>query len=139
MVRDCYSGSRTSTMQGFCTPNDQCCREIYLISRLHVSYDKVIGAWNVGQGKPVHDVCLKKMSRTITMQAFISTATTVAEKWTLFLDSTWIFSTRHNILTKSVEREMKVKGTGSRCLLEEGLILTAITAAQKWTLFLDLT
>ena len=26
---------------------------------------------------------------------------------------------RHKILTKSVEREMKVKGTGSRCLLQE--------------------
>ena len=29
------------------------------------------------------------------------------------------FQTRHKILTKSLEREMKVKGTGSRCLLEE--------------------
>ena len=38
------------------------------------------------------------------MQAFIPIATTVAEKCTLFLDC------RKN-LTKSVEREMKVKGT----------------------------
>ena len=56
------------------------------------------------------------------MQAFIPTATTVAEKCTLFLDSTQkfeIFQTRRKILTKSLEREMKVKGTGSRCLLEE--------------------
>ena len=38
------------------------------------------------------------------MQAFIPTATTVAEKCTLFLDDA-------KKLTKSVEREMKVKGT----------------------------
>ena len=38
------------------------------------------------------------------MQAFIPTATTVAEKCTLFLDLTQKFD-------KSVEREMKVKGT----------------------------
>ena len=38
------------------------------------------------------------------MQAFIPTATTVAEKCTLFLD-------KSKNLTKSVEREMKVKGT----------------------------
>ena len=53
------------------------------------------------------------------MQGFIFTATTAAEKCTLFLDSTLIFQTRRKILTKSLEREMKVKGTGSRCLLEE--------------------
>ena len=43
------------------------------------------------------------------------------------------------ITTKSVEREIKVKGTRSRCLLEEcvkeitmqGFILTANTAAKK--------
>ena len=29
------------------------------------------------------------------------------------------FQTRRKILTNSLEREMKVKGTGSRCLLEE--------------------
>ena len=45
------------------------------------------------------------------MQAFIPTATTVEEKCTLFLDLS-------QNLTKSVEREMKVKGTRSRCLLE---------------------
>ena len=42
--------------------------------------------------------------------------------------------TRHKILTKSVEREIKVKGTRSRCLLEEcvkDFILTANTAAKK--------
>ena len=39
-------------------------------------------------------------------------------KCTLFLDSTLI-STRRKILTKSVEPELKVKGTGSRCVLEE--------------------
>ena len=42
-------------------------------------------------GEPVHDVCLKSVSRTITMQAFIPTATTVAEKCTLFLDMTQKF------------------------------------------------
>ena len=53
------------------------------------------------------------------MQGFIFTATTAAENCTLFLDSTQIFQTQRKILTKSLEREMKVKGTGSRCLLEE--------------------
>ena len=43
------------------------------------------------------------------MQGFILTAIAAAEKCTLILE----------ILTKSVEREMKVKGTGSRCLLQE--------------------
>ena len=62
-------------------------------------------------GELVHDVCLKSVSRTITMQAFIPTATTAAEKCTLFLDA--------KFLTMSVECEMKVKGTGSRCRLEE--------------------
>ena len=42
-------------------------------------------------GEPVHDVCLKSVSRTITMQAFIPTATIVAEKCTLFLDLTQKF------------------------------------------------
>ena len=51
------------------------------------------------------------------MQGFILTANTAAKKLTIsrlninFLDST-------QNLTKSVEREIKVKGTGSRCLLE---------------------
>ena len=39
------------------------------------------------------------------MQGFILTAIAAAEKCTLILES--------------VEREMKVKGTGSRCLLQE--------------------
>ena len=43
------------------------------------------------------------------MQGFILTAISAAEKCTLIL----------KILTKSVEREMKVKGTGSRGLLQE--------------------
>ena len=45
------------------------------------------------------------------MQGFILTAIAAAEKCT--------FYTRHKILTKSVEREIKVKGTRLRCLLEE--------------------
>ena len=51
------------------------------------------------------------------MQGFILTANTAAKKLTFsrldvnFLDSTQNFD-------KSVEREIKVKGTGSRCLLE---------------------
>ena len=53
------------------------------------------------------------------MQGFIFTATTAAEKLTIFLDGTYIFQTRRKILTKSLEREMKVKGTGSRCLPEK--------------------
>ena len=44
------------------------------------------------------------------MQGFILTANTAAKKLTLFLDK---------ILTELVELEMKVKGTGSRCLLQE--------------------
>ena len=46
------------------------------------------------------------------MQGFILTANTAAKKLTLFLDLT-------QNLTKSVEHEIKVKGTRSRCLLEE--------------------
>ena len=46
------------------------------------------------------------------MQGFILTANTAAKKLTLFLDLT-------QNTDKSVEREMKVKGTGSRCLLQE--------------------
>ena len=74
----------------FCTPRYQCCREMYLISRLDINFDS---QWSVKcrSGEPVHDVCLKSVSRTITMQAFIPTATTVAEKCTLFLDSTQKF------------------------------------------------
>ena len=34
----------------FCTPSYQCCREMYLISRLDINFDKVSGALNVGQG-----------------------------------------------------------------------------------------
>ena len=73
----------------FRTPSYQCCREMYLISRLDINFSQ----WSVKcrSGEPVHDVCLKSVSRTITMQAFIPTATTVAEKCTLFLDSTQKF------------------------------------------------
>ena len=72
------------------------------------------------------------------MQGFILTAT---EKFTLVVDST-------QILTKLMEREMKVKGSDSWCMLEEyfvdtyymqGFILIAITAAVKCTLVLDWT
>ena len=74
----------------FRTPSYQCCREMYLISRLNINFDS---QWSVKcrSGEPVHDVCLKSVSRTMTMQAFIPTATTVAEKCTLFLDSTQKF------------------------------------------------
>ena len=42
------------------------------------------------------------------------------EEWTTSLCKTRRkFSRQRKILTKSVEREMKVKGTGSRCLLQE--------------------
>ena len=37
---------------------------------------------------PCHGACLKSVSMTITMQGFILTVITVAEKCTLFLDST---------------------------------------------------
>ena len=75
----------------FRTPSYQCCREMYLISRLDINFDKVSGACKCRSGEPAHDVCLKSVSRTITMQAFTTTATTVAEKCTLFLDSTQKF------------------------------------------------
>ena len=52
---------------------------------------------------------------------------------------------RHNILTKIVGREMKVKGTGSWCMFEEYVkdnyyarFHTAITAVAKCTLVLAL-
>ena len=51
------------------------------------------------------------------MQGFILTANTAAKKLTLFLDDVNFLDSTQN-LTKSVEREIKVKGTGSRCLLE---------------------
>ena len=53
------------------------------------------------------------------MQGFIFTATTAAEKLTFFLrlDVNFLDSTQN--IDKSVERELKVKGTGSRFLLKE--------------------
>ena len=69
-------------------------------------------AWRVCQGQ-------------LLMQAFIPTATTVAEKCTLFLvfnkvgEMHFISRLDAKYWTRSVEREMKVKGTGSRCLLGE--------------------
>ena len=49
------------------------------------------------------------------MQGFILTANTAAKKLTLFLDDVNFLDSTQNL---SVEREIKVKGTGSRCLLE---------------------
>ena len=81
------------------------------------------------------------------MQGFILTLNTAAKKWNFIsrLDVNFLDLTQ--ILTKSVECEIKVKGTGSRCFLKsvsrtitmQGFILTANTAAKKLTLFLDST
>ena len=49
------------------------------------------------------------------MQGFIILATIRTEKRTLVFYS----MSQHKILTKSMECEIKVKGTGSRCLLVE--------------------
>ena len=59
------------------------------LSRLDVKFDK----WSLKcrSRVPVHGVCLKSLSRTITVHGFIFTATTAEEKNTLFLDSTFIF------------------------------------------------
>ena len=54
------------------------------------------------------------------MPDFIFLAITAAEKSSLFLDL-MKFSRQRKILTKSVEREISVKGTGSRCVLEESV------------------
>ena len=64
----------------FRTSTYQCCTEMYLISRLDINFYKVSRAKKCRSGELVHGVCLKSVSRTITMQAFIPTATTVAEK-----------------------------------------------------------
>ena len=66
----------------FHTYSYHCCTEMHFSSRLEVNFDKVIGARNEGQRQQV-----KSIWRTITMQGFILTATTTAEKCTLFLDS----------------------------------------------------
>ena len=70
---------------------------------------EIITACNVGQEKPGHGSCMKSMLRTYTMQGFILTA---IENCTLVADST-------NILTKLMEREMKVKDTGTWFMHEE--------------------
>ena len=53
-------------------------------------------ACNVGQAKKGHSACLKSGQLVYAR-----------------------FHTQRKILTKSVEREIKVKGTRSRCLLKE--------------------
>ena len=70
----------------FRTPSYQHCREMYLISRLDINFDS---QWSVKcrSGEPVHDVCLKSVSRTINIQGIILPDITAAEKCTLFLDS----------------------------------------------------
>ena len=51
------------------------------------------------------------------MQGFIFTATTAAGNFISRLDVNFLDSRK--ILTKSVERKLQVKGTGSRFLLQE--------------------
>ena len=57
-------------------------------SRLDAKYWQSQWSMKWRSSAPGQGACLKGVSRTITMQGFIFTATTAAEKWTLFLDST---------------------------------------------------
>ena len=64
---------------------------------------EITTACNVGQAKPGHGACMKSMSRTntgaclkcvlrtTTMQGFKLPAINAVEKFTIFLDSTYIF------------------------------------------------
>ena len=87
------SVSRTITMQGFIlTDSYHCCREINFIFRLEVNFVDLMQNFNKVQWSmkwrsraPGQGACLKSVPRTITMQAFIPTATTAAaKKLTLF-------------------------------------------------------
>ena len=64
------------------------------------AFGEIATACNVGQAKKGHVACLKS-GQLVYARLDVN-----------FLDLT-------QILTKSVECEMKVKGTGSRCLLQE--------------------
>ena len=86
-----------------------------------------------------HRVCLKSMSRTITMLGLTLAAITASQKRTLMLDLL-------KIMTKLLERNILVKSTRSQCVLNEYvkdnnyacLTLVAITASQQHTLMPDL-
>ena len=58
-----------------------CCRETHFSSRLYIIFDS---QWSVKCRSRAlcHGVCLKSMSRTITMQGIILAAITAAEKFT---------------------------------------------------------
>ena len=106
-----------------------CCREMNFISRLDVNFldstqsiDKVGGAWKWRSRAPGQSACFKKCVEgnysarfhLHSYHCFIFTATTAAEKWTLFLDST------QNI-DKVSGAWNEGQGHRSRCLLEECL------------------
>ena len=100
------SVSSATTMQGFHTHSHHCCREMCFILTLNI---KVSGAWNVGQGHLV----MKSGWRVYQGQLLCKVSSSP-------YFYTWCkFSRWRNILTKTVEREMKFKGAESRCLLEE--------------------
>ena len=58
------------------------CREMHFYSRLDVKFPS---QWSRKCRSRGHGVCLKSVSRTITMQGFILTAITAAEKCTFIL------------------------------------------------------
>ena len=86
----------------FCLNTQELCG-----GRYHTNITPALGeittACNVGQAKPGHGACMKSMSRTntgaclkcvlrkTTMQGFKLPAITAVEKFTIFLDSTYIF------------------------------------------------
>ena len=118
------------------------------ISRLDVNFldltqniDRVSGAWNEGQGHrvkvPASRVCQGQILCKVS-----------SSQLPLLQRNELYFETRRKILTKSVEHKMKVKGTGSRCLLQECVkdkyyarfhLHSYHCCKEKWTLFLDLT
>ena len=122
----------------FHTHSHHYCREIHFSSRLGSKFWQSHLSVKCRSRAPDHGVCLKNVSRATAMQGFILTANTATMKCTSILDSTYFF-------TKLVKREMYVKDTGSWCLLKrvsrkitmQYFILTAVTAAEKCTLFLD--
>ena len=132
---------RTITLQGFLTPSYQCCREMYIISRLDIDFDKVSGAWNVGQGNQLMMCAWRLCQGQLLCKLSYPQATNVAEKRTLFLDSTQNFDKVSGAWNEGQGHRVKVPAW-RLCqgqLTMQGFIFTATTAAEKWTLFLDST
>ena len=89
--------SSTITLQVFILPAILQRHALYF--KAQQNFDKVGGAWNVGQGAPCQ--CVLSVSRTITMQGFILPAITVVEKCTLFLDDVKFWQSRWSMKCRS--------------------------------------